>query len=292
LESILKILKSNGEGSIAAYVESKNLGGIEEQILNLWRRKDIGEAKKEKLILSLHSEKLGSFDRRVLEGVESTGYVPRWMNTTPVVRRTAKNVLLREGIKRAAELLSTLEVPNADRVVMMYPHELSGGMRQRAVIAIALANNPKIIILDEPTSALDVTVQAQILELVSHLKQTLNISFIFISHDLSVLSEVCDRIGIMYAGKFVEIAPTDAIFKRPLHPYTQLLISAIPTLEGQEVKGIGGSVPDMRNPPSGCPFHPRCPYVTETCMKDEPPLLKVAPNHQVACVLHPGTQAS
>ena len=134
--------------------------------------------------------------------------MPGWMRI-PGLSRAVKNVLSKEGYTKAIELLSMLEVPNPDKVVKMYPHELSGGMRQRIVIAIALANNPELVILDEPTSALDVTVQAQILELTRHLKQRFNTSFIFISHDLSVLAEVCDRIGIMYAGKIVEVAPTE-----------------------------------------------------------------------------------
>jgi len=293
LESIIKILKASGdEKSIISYVEEKKLQGIEEQILNVWRRKDLGEAKKEKLILSLHVEEINGIDRRILESIERTGTAPQWTRMIPFFPQSVKRLLFMEGYRRSAELLSILEVPYAEKVVMSYPHELSGGMRQRVVIAIALANDPKIIILDEPTSALDVTVQAQILDLVRHLKEKLNISFIFISHDLSVLSEVCDRIGIMYAGRIVEVAPTDEIFNNPLHPYTKLLIAAVPTLEGQEVKGIGGTVPDMRQPPTGCMFHPRCPYVMETCSKNEPQLLEAGENHQVACFLYPEVHKS
>ena len=156
-------------------------------------------------------------------------------------------------------------------------------MRQRIVIAIALANNPELVILDEPTSALDVTVQAQILELTRHLKNKFNTSFIFISHDLSVLAEVCDRIGIMYAGRIVEIAPTDVVFKEPLHPYTKMLTKAIPRIDGNEIQGIGGAVPDMRNVPSGCSFHPRCPDATENCKTMKPEMLEVEEGHFVSC---------
>jgi oligopeptide/dipeptide ABC transporter ATP-binding protein len=333
MDQILKLLKEGADETvITRYAESKGLRGIETQVLNVWRRNDLGEAKKEKIILSLHSEKLGSFEKRVLESVERGKGMPSWMTGVsratrivlknierrkgmpswmeipgvsratrivlknietgkgmpswmeiPGVSRAAKNVLLKEGYAKAIELLSMLEVPNPDKVVRMYPHELSGGMRQRIVIAIALANNPDLVILDEPTSALDVTVQAQILELTRHLKQRFNTSFIFISHDLSVLSEVCDRIGIMYAGSMVEVAPTDVVFNNPLHPYTKMLTRAIPRIEGYEIQGVGGTVPDMRNVPQGCAFHPRCPDATEKCRTIKPEMLEVEAGHFVAC---------
>ena len=282
LDQILKLLKNGAdEQAITTYAESKGLQGIESQVLNVWRRNDLGESKKEKIILSLHSEKLGSFDKIVLENVEKTGSIPSWMRI-PGLSRAAKGVLVREGYAKAIELLSMLEVPNPDKIVKMYPHELSGGMRQRIVIAIALANNPALVILDEPTSALDVTVQAQILELTRHLRQRFNTSFIFISHDLSVLAEVCDRIGIMYAGRIVEVAPTEAVFKNPLHPYTRMLTRAIPTIDGGEIHGIGGAVPDMRNVPPGCSFRPRCPDAGK-CKDMKPEMVEVEEGHFVSC---------
>ncbi|HMK94920.1 MAG TPA: ABC transporter ATP-binding protein [Candidatus Limnocylindrales bacterium] len=282
-EQIVNLLKEGAdEQAITKYAESKGLQGIETQVLNVWRRNDLGEAKKEKIILSLHSEKLGSFEKIVLESVEKGTSMPGWMKI-PGISRAAKNVLLKEGYTKAIELLSMLEVPNPDKVVRMYPHELSGGMRQRIVIAIALANNPDLVILDEPTSALDVTVQAQILELTRHLKQRFNTSFIFISHDLSVLSEVCDRIGIMYAGTMVEVAPTDEIFNNPIHPYTRMLTRAIPRIEGSEIQGVGGTVPDMRKVPLGCTFNPRCPDATEQCRTKKPEMVEVEGGHFVAC---------
>ena len=286
LAQIIKLLKEKGadEEEITAFAKSKNLHGIEDQVLSVWRRNDLGEAKKEKLILSLHSEKIGSFEKLVLERVQTGEKIGGWMRI-PGVNKAAKDVMLREGYKKATELLSMLEVPNADKVVKMYPHELSGGMRQRIVIAIALANNPDLVILDEPTSALDVTVQAQILELTRHLKNRFNTSFVFISHDLSVLSEVCDRIGIMYAGRIVEVAPIDTVFKQPLHPYTRMLIKAIPTIDGNEVQGIGGTVPDMRKVPMGCSFNPRCPEVSVRCREEKPKMVEVEKDHFVACFL-------
>jgi oligopeptide/dipeptide ABC transporter ATP-binding protein len=283
IEQIMKLLKEGAdESAINRYAESKGLSGIEDQVLNVWRRSDLGEAKKGKIIMSLHSEKLGSFERLVLQSVEKRKNIGGWMKI-PGLNRAVKNVLSKEGCIKAIELLSMLEVPNPDKVVRMYPHELSGGMRQRIVIAIALANNPELVILDEPTSALDVTVQAQILELARHLKQRFNTSFIFISHDLSVLAEVCDRIGIMYAGKIVEVAPTEVVFNKPLHPYTQMLIKAIPTIDGNEIQGIGGAVPDMRNVPLGCSFNPRCPDATDKCKTMTPEMVEVEADHFVSC---------
>jgi len=170
----------------------------------------------------------------------------------------------------------------------MYPHELSGGMRQRVVIATAMINNPELVILDEPTSALDVTVQAGILELLKELKQQTNAAFVFISHDLSVLYQVSDRVAIMYAGKVVEVGPRDAVFREPKHPYTQMLMEAVPTLEPHELKGIKGEVPDLRNPPKGCMFHPRCPYAMPICREREPPMVDLGNGHRVACWLYSG----
>jgi oligopeptide/dipeptide ABC transporter ATP-binding protein len=288
LEQILALLKE-GESAVYEYAKSRGLQGIEEQALNIWRRNDLGEAKKEKMILSLHSEeqKLGTLERTVLNNALERKRTGSWLRL-PGIKGAANRVLVKEGYVKAIELLSMLEVPNPDKVVKMYPHELSGGMRQRITIAIALANNPQLIIMDEPTSALDVTVQAQILELIRHLKHRFNTSFLLISHDLSVLAEVCDRISIMYAGRIVEVASTEAILKKPLHPYTKLLIASIPTVGGQEehsLQGIGGTVPDMRNPPPGCAFHPRCPQATASCSTTVPEMVEVEEGHFIACFL-------
>lgn len=283
LEEILDMLKNGAsEDEVVAFAESNGLSGIEEQVINVWRRNDMSEANKEKIIMSLHSEKLGFFEKIF---VFSNKNKAQSLARVPGFSRMYKNTLIKEGYRKAVELLSMLEIPNPDRVVKMYPHELSGGMRQRIMIAIALANNPELVIMDEPTSALDVTVQAQILELIKSLKGRFNTSFIIISHDLSVLAEVCDRIGIMYGGRIVEISSKEDVFKKPLHPYTQMLISAIPTIESQDLRGIGGSVPDMRNPPNGCMFHPRCPYVMDICKTKEPKMLE-KDGHLVSCFLY------
>ena len=166
-----------------------------------------------------------------------------------------------------------------------YPHEFSGGMRQRAMIAMALACNPELMIMDEPTTALDVVVQGEVLDLVKRLQKELNLSVIIITHDLSVIAEMCDTTGIMYAGKLMECADTRTIFKAPKHPYTQGLISAFPSLKGawKRLEGIPGSPPNLLNPPSGCKFHPRCPYAQERCREEEPISIEIEKDHQAAC---------
>ncbi len=168
-----------------------------------------------------------------------------------------------------------------------YPHELSGGMKQRAVIAMALLEHPDVIIADEPTTALDVIVQAQILNLLKSLKKKLNLSIIFISHDLAVISEIADRLAIMYAGEIVEIGPSENLYLNPRHPYTQKLLGAIPRLKKkvERLEFIPGAPPNLIHPPSGCRFHPRCPYRFEPCDKEEPPFIEVEPGHYVRCHL-------
>jgi len=170
-----------------------------------------------------------------------------------------------------------------------YPHEFSGGMRQRALIAMALACNPRLLIADEPGTALDVIVQAQVLRLLRDLKDKLGLSMMMISHDLSIVAEVCEKIAVMYAGHVVEYGQVDAIFKEPLHPYTQGLLSAFPSIKGEKKKmvSIPGQPPDLLSPPPGCPFNPRCPYVMDVCKTEFPELKKVGSGeHYVACYLH------
>ncbi|HLI45843.1 MAG TPA: ABC transporter ATP-binding protein [Geobacterales bacterium] len=173
-------------------------------------------------------------------------------------------------------------------IMRRYPHELSGGQKQRVMIAMALLLKPKLVIADEPTTALDVIVQAQILNLLKQLQSKYGTSMILISHDLSIIAELADKVGIMYAGKLVEIAPALDIYKDPLHPYTQKLLKSIPRLKQkvEKLEFIPGVPPDLRNPPSGCRFHPRCPYVMDICKKVEPQLVEIKPNHYVACHLY------
>ncbi len=166
-----------------------------------------------------------------------------------------------------------------------YPHEFSGGMRQRAVIAMALSCNPQIIIADEPTTALDVIVQDQILQEMKKIQRELGMSIIYISHDIAVIAEVTDKMGVMYAGKMVEIGDTADIFRRPKHPYSFLLLSSTPSITGprRKLAPLEGEPPNLMDPPSGCRFHPRCPFATEQCSTDEPPLTDLGNGHHVAC---------
>jgi peptide/nickel transport system ATP-binding protein len=189
------------------------------------------------------------------------------------------------ALSRAGELLERVGI-DRDRV-RAYPHELSGGMRQRVIIAMALALNPELIVLDEPTTALDVVVQREILEQLAALKRDFGFAVLFITHDLSLLVEISDRIAIMYAGHIVELATSDELFAKPAHPYTAGLIASFPALTGERVRltGIPGSPPDLRNPPPGCRFHPRCPMMRPTpCTTDEPALRLVgASGRRAAC---------
>jgi peptide/nickel transport system ATP-binding protein len=189
--------------------------------------------------------------------------------------------------ERVAKLLETvgIEPSRADN----YPHEFSGGMRQRALIAMALAANPTMLIGDEPGTALDVIVQAQTLKLLRDLKDRLGLSMILISHDLSIIAETCEKMAIMYAGKIVEYGDARSIFKNPLHPYTQGLIKAFPSIKGERVRmtSIPGQPPDLLHPPPACRFNPRCPFVMDVCKREEPMLIEHGEkNHLAACHLY------
>ncbi|HEX6542954.1 MAG TPA: ABC transporter ATP-binding protein [Ktedonobacterales bacterium] len=187
--------------------------------------------------------------------------------------------------RRAIELLRAVGIPDAERRIRGYPHEFSGGMRQRVMIAIAIAANPKLLIADEPTTALDVTVQAQILELIGKLRRDMKTSVVLITHDLGVVAGITDRILVMYAGHIAERAPTGELFENPRHPYTLGLLASVPRLDDvgvNELQTIPGAPPDMLNPPSGCPFQPRCPFVIDKC-STYPPEVTVGPGHKAAC---------
>ncbi len=187
---------------------------------------------------------------------------------------------------RAIQMLDLVRIPEARRRVDHFPHEFSGGMRQRVMIAIALSCNPKLLIADEPTTALDVTIQAQVLDLMKGLSQEFNTATLLITHDLGVVAGTCDRVAVMYAGRIVETAPTSTIFKNPAHPYTQALLNAVPradTPRGAKLAAIGGQPPNLVNLPKGCPFAPRCRKAQARCRQELPPLETVGPNQQAAC---------
>ncbi len=191
---------------------------------------------------------------------------------------------------KAVELLRQVHLPDPERQLVAYPHQLSGGMRQRVLIAMALAGPPKLLIADEPTTALDVTIQAQILDLIKDLVERLGMAVIVISHDLGVVAAICRRIVVMYAGTVVEDAATEALFEDPKHPYTRGLLAAIPRLDGSEssLSSIAGVIPNLIDPPQGCRFHPRCAEAGETCRQIRPRSLEVSPGHRVSCHLYDG----
>jgi oligopeptide/dipeptide ABC transporter ATP-binding protein len=188
---------------------------------------------------------------------------------------------------KAIELLDLVGIPDPEKRVDDYPHQLSGGMQQRVMIAIALSCNPKVLIADEPTTALDVTIQAQILELLAGLRKRLGMSVILITHDLGIVAGIADRVAVMYGGRIVEQAPTKALFKQANHPYTQALLRAIPRIDQQveRLETIPGAVPPATAWPKACRFHPRCKFVFDRCRSDEPPLIEVGYDRQARCWL-------
>ena len=204
----------------------------------------------------------------------------------PLLKRWERP-LYKEATRRSVEIIEKLGIANAEQVVTRYPHEISGGMKQRIVIAIALACNPTLLIADEPTSNLDVTIQAQILELIKELKEKYISSVLFITHDLGVVAETCDRVGVMYAGNLCEVADVQELFNNPKHPYTAALLHAVPKVSQEgALASIEGNVPNLVHPPSGCRFHPRCPQAMPVCKTEFPESKEVADNHVVSCYLY------
>ena len=209
--------------------------------------------------------------------------------------RSHREVSKAQAYDRAVEMLGLVGIPEPRRRAAAYPHEFSGGMRQRAMIAMALANDPKLLIADEPTTALDVTVQAQILELIERLQSEFDTAVVVITHDLGVVAEMADEIAVMYAGRIVEQGGADTIFNAPEHPYTWGLLSSIPRMDaprGDELVPIPGRPPSLIHLPGGCSFHPRCPYVRDAHRRVDPPLEPVEgdPSHEVACLLASSTR--
>ena len=196
-----------------------------------------------------------------------------------------KQVSKEEAAKRAMEMLEMVGINNVEKRMKQYPHELSGGMRQRVVIAIAMACRPKILICDEPTTALDVTIQAQILELIKAMQKKYDLTTIYITHDLGVVAEIADRVIILYSGRKVEEGSIETIFAKPLHPYTVGLMKAVPNVDEDDfdIQPIPGTFPNITEDIGGCRFHPRCPYATERCRTEVPAELEIEPGHLVCC---------
>ncbi|GCD12960.1 ABC transporter ATP-binding protein [Clostridium tagluense] len=193
-----------------------------------------------------------------------------------------------EAMNEAIKMLDLVNIPDADKRAHQYPHEFSGGMRQRAMIAIALACNPKILIADEPTTALDVTIQAQIMDLISDLQEKLGTAVILVTHDLGIVADVADRIQVMYAGQIIEHGTTDEIFKNPQHPYTWALLQSVPRLETKnkgKLYSLRGTPPDLLKPPVGCSFAARCEHCMQICREEMPEVTTLSENHEVCCWL-------
>lgn len=202
----------------------------------------------------------------------------------------AEAIRIHQGLSRkdawnkAIDMLRLVGIPSPEKRAKQEPHELSGGMRQRVMIAMALSCNPQLLIADEPTTALDVTIQAQILDLLKKLQQELDTAIIMITHDLGVIAETCDKVAVMYAGKVVEYTEADSLFENPSHPYTEALLNSIPRVDSdQELAAIKGTVPSPHEMPAGCSFAPRCQYATELCHSSEPSLIRIHGNRKVRC---------
>lgn len=240
-------------------------------------------------------QKSGSFKRFIL-GYEKKLYEKMLKNPKSLSLRTFSKIpianryrrrLREEARKDVVRILGAMKIPEPERVADMYPHELSGGMAQRVVIAMALGCNPELLIADEPTTNLDVTIQAQILELIREMKGKFGSSVLYITHDLGVIAELCDRVAVMYAGNVCELGDVVEIFKKPLHPYTQALLESIPQ-PGKPFTSIEGEVPSLINPPIGCRFNPRCSKASDQCTKQKPRFVEVSKDHFVMCHLYRG----
>jgi oligopeptide transport system ATP-binding protein len=200
-----------------------------------------------------------------------------------------KGMNKKDAFEKSVELLDAVGIPMGRSRMKQYPHEFSGGMRQRVMIAMALACNPELLIADEPTTALDVTIQAQILDLMRKIKKTINTSIILITHDLGVVAEMCDRVNVMYGGVIIEQGLTRDIFYNTKHPYTAGLLKSVPNperLDKEPLKPIMGTPPDLLNPPKGCPFYQRCDFAMKMCKEHMPPLFEIDENHKSACWLN------
>lgn len=199
----------------------------------------------------------------------------------------------KQATEKSIEMLVKVGIPSPEERLKQYPHELSGGMRQRVMIAIALACEPDLLIADEPTTALDVTIQSQILDLIDELQQEMGMGVVFVTHDMGVVAEIADRVMVMYAGGVVETADVDAIFENPQHPYTKGLLHSVPDVDNpsQELKIIEGSMPSLDDEITGCRFHPRCPFAMEKCKQQEPPTFSLNSTHESKCWLQEVTES-
>ncbi len=307
----LKILFSTEKGTVTA-VDNVSFQINAGEMVGLVGESGCGKSVTSESILQLLNEKVTKYEGEILyKGKNLLGYSHEQMreirgneismifqdpmsSLNPVYtigNQIAEAIMIhqkvgkKEAYERAIEMLRLTGIPSPEKRVHEYPHELSGGMRQRVVIALALSCKPQLLIADEPTTALDVTIQAQILELVQELKEELDMGVILITHDLGVVAEVCTRVIVMYLGQVIEEADVKTLFKKPLHPYTKGLLKSIPHLDGdrtQKLNVIKGVVPSLQNVPTGCRFAPRCDFSTEQCL-NPPELIELDNGHKVRC---------
>lgn len=264
------------------------------EVFLLHQRRELGKRAKEQLDRLLRDgdgfaagikRPFWQWQKRIYSKIaeESNSFEPRLVGRLPFFRRLLWR-LKDESKSLTVDMLKDVEIPDAARVAVHYPHELSGGMKQRAVIAMALACSPELLIADEPTTSLDVTIQAQMLELFRRIKVEKGASVLFITHNLGVASEVCDRVAVMYAGRLCEVATVEELFLNPSHPYTKALLDAVP-MPNKELQTIPGQLADPLNPPPGCRFHPRCPSAKAECSQEKAKLKEIGKDHMVACHL-------
>ena len=264
--SILRLIKEPGK------IVGGNIMYLGKDILKM----------KEKEIRSIRGNEISMIFQEPMTSLNPVFTVGRQISEVIMIHQKLKK---QEALQKAVELIKLVGIPNPDKCVDNYPHQLSGGMKQRIMIAIALACNPKILIADEPTTALDVTIQSQILNLMKELKEKLGTAIILVTHDLGVVAQLSDNIMVMYAGKAVEYGPTLEIFKDPLHPYTEGLLNSIPKIDEElnRLKIIRGTVPSPFKLPEGCKFSTRCDYVMDICKEREPEYITLASGRQVRC---------
>jgi len=298
---VIEMLKKGPVAIEKIYKELSEVYGVEEKeadkaVSELVRRRFV---RLDKLVgLSIEKSPTRTYRVRMLETIaKNPKAIGTWVERIPLVRKLPfinahNNDLYAEAMKEAVRMLDIVRIPDPEGVASRYPYELSGGMQQRVMIAIALACNPKLLIADEPTTALDVTIQAQILKLMRDLKTQYGSSILLITHNLGVVAEMCDRVGVMYAGSMAEVASARTIFKEPLHPYTKGLMKAVPSVQqdAETLFTIRGSVPNLVKPPTGCRFHPRCDFAKEYCKKVKPKLDEISPGHFVACHMVSGVK--
>ena len=262
--SVLGILPSNARAEGEISFKGKNLLALDRESIRRIRGNEIS---------MIFQEPMTS-----LNPVLTIGY------QIAEVLMTHKSMGKKDAMDKAVELLRSVRIPSPELRAREYPHQMSGGMRQRVMIAMAIACNPALLIADEPTTALDVTIQAQILELIQGLREEKKMSILFITHDLAIISENAVRVGIMYAGRLMELAETRDIFSNPRHPYTMGLLDSLPQQKGKDLKPIPGFVPRPEALPPGCKFSDRCSYVRDYCRQQEPQLSEIAPSHFSRCI--------